>query len=51
LLLDGLAVQLVTTPRRASASWALAILDEHLAALAASPGNARHAPAMPASRR
>jgi AcrR family transcriptional regulator len=37
LLFDGLAVQLVTTPQRSTTKWALAILDEHLAALAASP--------------
>jgi hypothetical protein len=41
LLFDGLAVQLVTTPRRTTAKWALAILDEHLAALAASPAPVR----------
>jgi AcrR family transcriptional regulator len=33
LLLDGLRLQLITTPRQTSASWALAILDGHLAAL------------------
>jgi AcrR family transcriptional regulator len=33
LLLDGLRLQLITTPRQTSASWALAILDDHLAAL------------------
>lgn len=37
VLLDGLTIQLVTTPRRSSASWALAMLDEHLAALAPAP--------------
>jgi AcrR family transcriptional regulator len=37
VLLDGLRLQLVTTPRRSSAKWALATLDDHLAALAASP--------------
>ncbi len=37
LLLDGLALQLVTTPRRSSAKWALATLDDHLTTLAASP--------------
>jgi hypothetical protein len=41
LLLDGLRIQLVTTPRHTSASWALAILDDHFAALAASPAAAR----------
>ena len=35
LLLDGLRVQLVTTPRHASAEWALAVLDDYFAALAA----------------
>jgi AcrR family transcriptional regulator len=35
VLLDGLRLQLVTTPRHTSASWALAVLDDHLAALAA----------------
>lgn len=34
VLLDGLALHLVTTPRRSSRQWALAALDEHLAALA-----------------
>ncbi len=41
LLLDGLALQLVTTPRRSSTKWALATLDDHLATLAASPAPAR----------
>ena len=35
VLLDGLRFQLITTPRHTSASWALAVLDDHLAALAA----------------
>ena len=35
LLLDGLRLQLITTPQRTSATWALALLDDHLAALAA----------------
>jgi hypothetical protein len=35
VLLDGLRLQLVTTPRQTSAKWALAILDDHFAALAA----------------
>jgi AcrR family transcriptional regulator len=35
VLLDGLAIQLVTTPRRTSAQWALAVLDDYFAALAA----------------
>jgi AcrR family transcriptional regulator len=34
LLLDGLRVQIVTTPRHASAEWALAVLDDYFAALA-----------------
>jgi hypothetical protein len=36
-LVDGLRLQLLTTPRQTSAKWALAVLDDHLAALAASP--------------
>jgi AcrR family transcriptional regulator len=35
LLLDGLRLQLVTTPRQTSAEWALAVLDDHLTALGA----------------
>jgi AcrR family transcriptional regulator len=35
LLLDGLRLQLVTTPRHTSARWALAALDDHFTALAA----------------
>jgi AcrR family transcriptional regulator len=35
LLLDGLRLQLVTTPQHTSATWALGVLDDHLAALAA----------------
>jgi hypothetical protein len=34
VLLDGLRLQLITTPRQTSPAWALAILDDHLAALA-----------------
>jgi AcrR family transcriptional regulator len=34
VLIDGLRLQLLTTPRHASAEWALAVLDDHLAALA-----------------
>lgn len=41
VLLDGLRLQLVTTPRRSSAKWALATLDDHLTTLAASPPPAR----------
>jgi AcrR family transcriptional regulator len=33
VLLDGLRLQLVTTPRQTSATWALAVLDDHFAAL------------------
>jgi AcrR family transcriptional regulator len=33
VLLDGLRLQLVTTPRRTSARWALTVLDDHFAAL------------------
>jgi AcrR family transcriptional regulator len=35
VLLDGLRLQLVTTPRQTSARWALAVLDDHLHALTA----------------
>jgi AcrR family transcriptional regulator len=35
VLLDGLALQLVTSPRHTSAEWAVAVLDDHLAALTA----------------
>src|ERR1700728_4464960 len=38
VLLDGLRLQLVTTPRHTSAEGALAVLDDHLIALAAPPG-------------
>jgi AcrR family transcriptional regulator len=48
VLLDGLRVQLITTPRQTSARWALAILDDHIAALAASPAAARHPEDSPA---
>ncbi len=44
LLLDGLRLQLVTTPRHASAGWALAVLDDHFTALAAVPAGAPHRP-------
>jgi AcrR family transcriptional regulator len=33
-LLDGLRLQLIVTPRQASAQWVLGVLDDHLAALA-----------------
>jgi hypothetical protein len=42
LLLDGLRLQLLTTPRQTSIRWALAILDGHLTALAARPAAVRH---------
>ena len=35
LLLDGLRLQLITTPQQTSAAWALTVLDDHLTALAA----------------
>jgi AcrR family transcriptional regulator len=34
-LLDGLRLQMITTPGHTTASWALAVLDDHLAALTA----------------
>src|SRR5271155_1265846 len=37
VLLDGLRLQLITIPRQTSARWALAVLDDHLSALATSP--------------
>lgn len=39
-LLDGLAIQLVTAPRHASAKWAKTTVDEHFSALVASPNDA-----------
>ena len=33
-LLDGLRLQLIVTPRQASAQWVLGVLDDHLTALA-----------------
>ena len=41
VLLSGLTLQLLTTPRRSSPEWALTTLDDHLAALAAPPAAAR----------
>jgi AcrR family transcriptional regulator len=41
LLLDGLRLQLITTPQHTSPSWALAVLDDHFAALAAPPAGRR----------
>ena len=35
VLLDGLRLQLLITPRHTSSEWALAVLDDHLAALTA----------------
>ena len=51
VLLDGLRLQLVTTPRRARAGWAEAILDDHLASLAAVPVPTRRRPGSRAQRR
>ena len=51
VLLDGLRLQLVTTPRRATAGWALAMLDDHLASLAAVPVPLRRRPGSRAQRR
>ena len=51
LLLDGLRLQLVTTPRQTSTRWALAILDDHLTALAEMPAAVRHHHDSPAQRR
>jgi len=42
VLLDGLRLQLITTPGQTPASWALAILDDHLTALAAPPAANRY---------
>ena len=42
VLLDGLRLQLITTPRQTSPRWALAILDDHLTALAAPTAANRH---------
>ena len=41
VLLDGLRLQLVTTPRQTTTAWALAVLDDHLTTLAASSAPAR----------
>jgi AcrR family transcriptional regulator len=41
LLLDGLRLQLITTPQHTSPSWALAVLGDHFAALAAPPAGRR----------
>ena len=38
VLLDGLRLQLITTPEHTSAGWALGVLDDHLAALAGRAG-------------
>jgi AcrR family transcriptional regulator len=37
VLLDGLSIQLVTTPRRTSRKWAVRVVDDHLAALGSAP--------------
>jgi AcrR family transcriptional regulator len=42
VVLDGLRIQLVTSHRQTSPEWALAMLDDHLAALAAAPADGRH---------
>jgi AcrR family transcriptional regulator len=42
VLLDGLRLQLITTPRQTSASWALAVLDDHFTALTVPPAASRH---------
>jgi AcrR family transcriptional regulator len=42
VLLDGLRLQLITTPRHTSPGWALAVLDDHFTALAAAPAANRH---------
>jgi hypothetical protein len=34
VLLDGLRVQLLTTPRQTTPEWALSVLDDYLTALA-----------------
>ena len=34
VLLDGLRLQLITTPRQTTVKWALTVLDDHVAALA-----------------
>jgi AcrR family transcriptional regulator len=50
VLLDGLRLQLITTPRQTSAEWALVVLDDHLTALATIPaatGNHQQASAQP----
>jgi len=38
VLLDGLRLQLITTPEHTSADWALAVLDDYFAALAGRAG-------------
>jgi hypothetical protein len=40
VLLDGLRVQLVTSPRQTTPQWAKSVLDDYLAALAAPPASA-----------
>jgi hypothetical protein len=40
VLLEGLRVQLVTTPRQTTPEWALSVLDDYLAALATPPAEA-----------
>jgi AcrR family transcriptional regulator len=40
VLLDGLRVQLVTTPRQTTPEWALSVIDDYLAALATTAAEA-----------
>jgi AcrR family transcriptional regulator len=51
VLLDGLRVQLVTTPRRTTADWALSVLDDYLAALADSSAEAAATAAVDSRKR
>ena len=41
VLLDGLRLQLLTTPRQTPVKWALTVLDDHLAALQGCSGQGR----------
>jgi AcrR family transcriptional regulator len=41
VLLDGLRLQLVTTPKQTPVKWALTVLNDYLTALAAAPAAAR----------
>lgn len=42
VLFDGLSVQMVTTPGHTRPSWAVQLVDEHLAALAGRPAATAH---------